>query len=54
MEFFRNFYKDDDKIIGLCAFRKRKPAASNFEFERKFGASKLIYEPKMRANMFLY
>lgn len=54
MEFFKNFYRDDDKIVGLCAFKKKKSQISNREFERKFGATKLIYEPQMRANMFLY
>lgn len=54
MEFFKNFYREDDKIIGLCAFKKKKASISNFDFERKFGATKLVYDTKMRANMFLY
>jgi hypothetical protein len=54
MEFFKNFCKDDDKLIGLCSFKKKKFTAQKNGYEPHFGATKLVYEPKMRANMFLY
>jgi hypothetical protein len=54
MEFFKNFYKDDDKIIGLCAFKKQRYRSDlGFSFEPKFGATKLLYEPKFKPNMFM-
>ncbi len=54
MEFFKNFYKDDDKIIGLCAFKKRQfHSGIGFGYEPKFGETKLLYEPKFKPNMFM-
>ncbi len=53
MEFFRNFFNDDDKLIGLCAFRKKKPMDLCFEFETKFGAAKIFYDKKARENFFM-
>lgn len=55
MEFFKNFYREDDKIIGLCAFKKQKQKKSeNIYFERRFNSSNLAYNPQMNANMFRY
>ena len=53
MEFFKNFYKDDDKIVGLCAFKKKRPFNIGYEFEPKFGASKFSFEPKLKTNFFM-
>ena len=54
MEFLKNFCKDDDKIIGLCALKKRKSATNIYGAKFEFNATKLVYEPKMRSKMFLY
>jgi hypothetical protein len=54
MEFFKNFYREDDKIIGLCAFKKRKLLNIGNEFEYKFGATKFLYEPKQKTNFFMF
>jgi len=53
MDFFKNFYKDDDKIIGLCAFKRKKLGPSRRDNCSNFGALKLVYEPKTQnTNMF--
>ena len=54
MEFFKNFYKDDDKIIGLCAFKKKKNITHKSDTGFNFGALKLVYEPKVQPNMFFF
>ena len=54
MEFFKNFYKDDDKIIGLCAFKKKKVHSAKTDKGFDFGALKLVYEPKAQSNMFFF
>ncbi len=52
MEFFKNFFNDDDKLIGLCAFQKKKPMKLCFEFETKSGTTKIFYDPKAGKNFF--
>ncbi len=54
MEFFKNFCKDDDKIIGLCAFKKKKCNGSKTDRGYDFGALKLVYEPKIQPNVFFF
>lgn len=60
MDFFKNFYNDDDKIVGLCAFKRRIPNTYTYrtnqayEFERQFGATRLLYEPKQKTNSFAF
>ena len=53
MEFFKNFFREDDRVVGLCAFKKRKTQNLGNEFEFKFGATKLLYEPKFKYNFFV-
>ena len=53
MDFFKNFYREDDKVVGLCAFKKRQLFNFGYEFEPKFGATKFLYEPKTKNNFFL-
>lgn len=59
MEFFKNFYKEDDTVVGLCAFKNRNKRiidsySGTNEFERQFGATKLLYEPKIKSGMFMF
>lgn len=51
MELFKKFFKDDEKIVGLCAFKK-KPEKT-YSFEPQFKATKLIYCTNTKNNFFL-
>lgn len=53
MEFFKNFYKEDDKVIGLCSLKKKGKVSQGFKFEQSFSAAKLLYEPKLKTNFFM-
>ena len=53
MEFFKNFYKEDDKVIGLCSLKKKDRVSHGFKFEQSFSATKLLYEPKLKTNFFM-
>lgn len=50
MELFKKFFKDEDRIIGLCGFKKVKQAEV---FIPKFDATKSIYTPNYKNNFFL-
>lgn len=52
MEFFKNLFKDDEKIIGLCSFKK-KPSKI-YSFEPKFNAIELIYSTNTKNNFLLW
>ena len=53
MDFFKNFFREDDRVVGLCAFKKKQYKSIGKEFESKFGATKLLYEPKAKYNFFM-
>lgn len=51
MELLKKLFKDDEKIIGLCAFRKRPEKMYNFE--PQFKATRLVYCTNTKNNFFL-
>lgn len=51
MELLKKFFKDDEKVIGLCAFKKRPQ--KTYSFEPKFNAKKLYYCTNTKNNFFL-
>ena len=53
MEFFKNFFREDDRVVGLCAFKKKQRVSLSDEFVQKFGATKLLYEPKVKYTFFM-
>ena len=53
MEFFKNFFREDDRVVGLCAFKKKQYSDTGNEFAAKFNATKLLYEPKVKYNFFM-
>ena len=53
MEFFKNFFREDDKVVGLCSLKRKSYRNFGTEFEPKFGATKLVYEPKIKYNFFM-
>ncbi len=52
MEFLKNLFKDDEKIIGLCSLKKREQ--TNFSFTPIFSDTNLIYKPNYSQNIFLH
>lgn len=55
MKFLKNFFSDDDQVIGLCAFKEKKEKIYPFQFnfEPKFKATRFIYETNTSNNYFL-
>lgn len=51
MELLKNFFKDEEKIIGLCAFKKQPQ--KTYSYEPKFNATKLVYCTNTKNNFFL-
>ena len=51
MEFLKNLFKDDEKVVGLCAFNKKE--AKRHTFAPKFSTEKLIYSTNYEKNLFL-
>lgn len=51
MELLRKLFKDDDKIVGLCAFKKeeKRQCISNFTFS----GQKLAFYTNTKNNFFL-
>ncbi len=52
MELLKKFFKDDEKIVGLCAFRK-KSETKTYSFEHNFKATRLVYCTNTKNNFFL-
>ncbi len=52
MELLKKLFRDDDKIVGLCAFRK-KTEEKIYSFEPQFKATRLIYTTNTKNNFFL-
>ncbi|CDE44888.1 unknown [Clostridium sp. CAG:768] len=52
MEFLKNLFKDDEKIIGLCSFKK-KETTKIYSFTPQFSATKLIYSTNTKNNFLL-
>jgi len=55
MEFFKNFFNDDDRVCGLCALKKKSEKSSPFHLEpaKKFNAVKFLYDTNTSNNFFL-
>lgn len=55
MEFFKNFFNDDNQAVGLCAFKNKheKIYPFQFDFEPKFKPTRFIYETNTAKNFFL-
>lgn len=52
MEFIKNLFKDDEKIIGLCGFRKTAP--QTFTFKSKCSNTfELFYSTNTKNNFLL-
>ena len=52
MELLKKLFRDDDKIVGLCAFRK-KTEEKIYSFDAQFKATRLIYTTNTKNNFFL-
>lgn len=52
MEFFKNFFKDDDKVIGLCAFTFKKSLKKQSYNNFSFPGQKLAFTNTQK-NIFL-
>lgn len=51
MEFLKKLFKDDDKVIGLCSFKKK--AQKVYTFTPQFSTTKLIYSTNTKNNFLL-
>lgn len=52
MEFLKKLFKDEDKIIGLCAFKEEDEEKLSV-YVPKFNPSKTIYTTNYQKNFFL-
>lgn len=52
MKFLKKLFNDDDKIIGLCSFKK-KETTKIYSFTPQFSATKLIYSTNTKNNFLL-
>ncbi len=55
MDFFKNFFNDDEQVVGLCPFKKQQESRLQFqfEFEPKFKATRFVYDTNTAKNFFL-
>lgn len=51
MEFLKKLFKDDDKVIGLCSFKKKTPKI--YSFTPQFNTTKLFYSTNTKNNFLL-
>ncbi len=51
MEFLKKLFKDEDKVVGLCSFRKKEQKV--YSFIPEFSATKLIYSTNTKNNFLL-
>lgn len=51
MEFIKNLFNDEKKVIGLCAFRKK--AQKIYSFAPKTDAIELFYSTNIKNNFLL-
>ncbi len=51
MELLKRLFRDDDKVIGLCAFKKKE--RKQLSFTPQFSATKLVYGTKYNNNFFV-
>jgi len=51
MEFIKFFFKDDEKVVGLCSFRKKN--AKSYTFAPTFNTVNLVYGTNTKNNFLL-
>ena len=51
MELLKKLFKDDEKVIGLCAFKKKQ--TKKISFTPQFTATRLVYGTKYNKNFFV-
>lgn len=51
MEFLKKLFKEEEKIIGLCGFRKKEQ--KTFYFTPQFSAINLVYSTNTKNNFLL-
>ncbi len=51
MEFIKNLFKDDDKVIGLCSFKKKEQKI--YSFTPQFSTINLVYGTNTKNNFLL-
>ncbi len=51
MEFLKNLFKDDEKIVGLCSFRKKKQQI--YTFNAQLSNINLVYKTNTKNNFLL-
>lgn len=51
MELLKRLFRDDDKVIGLCAFKKREKKP--LSFTPQFSSTRLVYGTKYNKNFFV-
>lgn len=51
MEFFKKLFNDDEKIVGLCSFKKDAP--KTYDFTKSYNAIKLVYGTNTKINFLL-
>lgn len=51
MEFIKNLFKEDEKIIGLCGFKKQ--AQKIYSFSPKINTAELFYGTNTKNNFLL-
>ena len=52
MKFLKNLFKDEEKVVGLCAFNKKNGRVL-YSYTPQFNAPKLIYSTNTKNNFFL-
>lgn len=51
MEFLKSLFKNEEKVVGLCAFNKKNKI--QYSFTPQFNPQKLIYSTNTKDNFFL-
>ncbi len=51
MEFLKKLFNDEEKIIGLCSFKKKKQ--KTYSYTPTFNATKLVYGTNTKINFLL-
>jgi len=51
MELLKKLFKEEEKVIGLCAFKKQPQKV--YSYDPKFNATKLYYSTNTKNNFFL-
>ena len=52
MELLKKFFKNDEKVIGLCALQKKEEKKA-LSFTPQFSATKLVYGTNTKKNFFI-